>query len=220
LMHSGREPWATVVGVVRDAKEYSAEAEPPITAYFPHEQYTASSMFLIARSISDPISVTSAVVKEVRAIDPELPVFDVSTMDQRFYYSLSRRRFSMYLLGVFAVVALSLAAVGIYGVLSYSVNQRTHEIGIRMALGAERDSILRLVIRHAMILTLTGIAIGLVGAMFLTRLISTMLFSVSATDGSTFIAIPILLAVIALTASYIPAKRATKVDPMIALRYE
>jgi putative ABC transport system permease protein len=184
--------WRTVVGVISDAKEYSAEKEPPIAVYYPSEQVIARKM----------------------------PVFDVSSMDQRLHGSLARQRFSMFLLGVFAVIALLLAAIGIYGVMAYSVNQRTHEIGIRMALGARPGNILRLVVRQALILASLGIAIGLAGALALTRFLSSLLFSVSATDLFTFAITPLLLGGVALVAGYVPARRAAKVHPMIALRHE
>ncbi len=162
----------------------------------------------------------SAVTEEIRALDPELPSYDVSTMQQRLYDALARRRFSMFLLGVFAAFAVVLAAIGIYGVMTYWVNQRTHEIGIRMALGAGRRNILQLVIRQASVLVSVGIIAGLAGAFALTRVMSSLLFGVSATDRFTFIVISLLLAAIALLASYVPARRATKVDPIVALRHE
>jgi predicted permease len=213
-------PWRTVVGVVGDQKEYDLESEPPITAYYPVEQFTINSRYLIARATSDPVKMTEAVTKEIRALDPELPVFEVITMDARLYDSLARRRFSTLLLGIFAAFALILAAIGIYGVMTYWVNQRTHEIGIRMALGAEQRNILQLVIRQALLMVSFGIAIGLSGAFALTRVMSSLLYGVSATDRYTFVITPLLLGSIALLASYIPARRAAKVDPIVALRYE
>ena len=213
-------PWRVVVGVVRDEREYSQESEPPITAYFAIEQFTIGSRFLVARVSSDPVQMTAAVTREIQALDPELPTFDVHTMEQRLYDSLARRRFSMLLLGVFATFALILAAIGIYGVMTYWVNQRTHEIGIRMALGAQPGSILQLVIRQSLLMVSVGIGIGLTGAFALTRVMASLLFGISATDRWTFIMISLLLGGIALLASYIPARRAAKVDPIVALRYE
>jgi predicted permease len=220
LQRGGSDSWRTVVGVISDAKQYSAEKEPPITVYYPFEQYGARSMFLVIRTIPDPAQMTTAIAKEIQALDPDMPVYDVNTMDQRLYDSLARRRFAMFLLGVFAVIASILAAIGIYGVMAYSVNERTHEIGIRLALGAQPNNVLQLVIRQALTLTCIGIAIGLAGAIGVTRIMSSLLFGVSATDGLTFVITPLLLGGIALLASYIPARRGAKVDPMVALHYE
>jgi len=213
-------PWRVIVGVVRDEREYSQESEPPITAYFPIEQFTIGSRFLVARSSSDPVEMTAAVIKEIHALDPELPAFDVHTMEQRLYDSLAQRRFSMLLFGVFAAVALILAAIGIYGVMTYWVNQRTHEIGLRMALGARPGNILQLVIGQSLLMVSLGIGIGLTGAFLLTRIMASLLFGISATDRFTFVMISLLLGAIALLSSYIPARRAAKLDPMVALRYE
>ena len=213
-------PWRTVVGVIKDAKQFSTEKEPPITVYYPFEQVIARSMYLVIRTTPDPAQMTATITEEIQAYDPEMAVFDVGTMDERLYDSLSRRRFSMILLGAFAVIASTLAAIGIYGVMAYSVNQRTHEIGIRLALGATPARILRLVVRQALILVSVGILIGLGGVFALTRVMSSLLYGVSATDRITFIITPILLGAVALIASFIPARRAARVDPMVALRYE
>lgn len=220
LQRGGKGPWRTVVGVVRDEKEFSLENEPPITIFHPIEQFTIGSRYFVARTASDPARMIAAITEEIRELDPELPVYDVSTMEQRLHDGLARRRFSMFLLGVFAAFAVVLASIGIYGVMTYWVNQRTHEIGIRMALGAGQRNILRLVIRQALVLVSFGIVAGLAGAFALTRVMSSLLFGVSATDRFTFIMISLLLGAVALLASYIPARRATKVDPMVALRHE
>lgn len=214
------DSWKTVVGVISSARQYSTEKEPPITVYYPHEQYMARNMYVLVRTTSDPASLAGAVTREIQSIDSELPIFDINTMEQRLYDSLARQRFSMMLLALFAAVALVLALIGIYGVMTYWVNQRVHEIGIRMALGAQPGNILRLVIRQALLLVSVGIAAGLAGAFALTRIMSSLLFNVSATDRLTFALLPLLLAGIALLSSYIPARRAARVDPMIALRYE
>lgn len=211
-------PWLTVVGVINDSKEFSAEKEPPITVYYPFEQYQARNMYLLVRTSSDPAPLTAAITKAIQTLDAEQPVFDVKTMDQRLYESLARQRFSTLLLSMFAIIASILAAIGIYGVMAYSVNQRTHEIGIRMALGAQPGKILQLVIRQALILVSLGVAIGLAGALALTRAMTSLLFGVSATDRFTFLFTPLLLGVVAMLASYLPARRAAKVEPMIALR--
>lgn len=213
-------PWRTVVGVVRDAREVELEKEPPLSVYYPIEQLTIRTRFFVARTSADPQQMTQAITKVVQSLDPELPVYDVSTMEARVQHSLAQRRLAMLLLSVFAVVALVLAAIGIYGVMSYWVNQRQHEIGIRMALGAAPRNILQLVVRQALLLISIGVGIGLAGAFALTRVMASLLFGVSATDGLTFVMISLLLGGIALLASYLPARRATKVDAMIALRAE
>jgi len=213
-------PWRTVVGVISDAKDYSAEKEPPIAVYYPAEQVIARNMYLVIRTTSDPVPITAAIIKEIQAVDPEMPVYDVGSMNQRLYGSLARQRFSMFLLGVFALLALILAAIGVYGVMAYSVSQRTHEIGVRMALGARPGAILRLVIRQALILAALGVGAGMVGAFALTRVMSSLLFGVSATDRFTFAVTPLLLVGIAAIAGYVPARRASRVDPMVALRLE
>ena len=175
---------------------------------------------LTIRTAADPGALAEAVRREVRAVDPDLPVYAVRTMDEVMAKAVSQRRFSMVLLGVFASIALALSAVGIYGVMAYSVSQRTHEIGVRMALGAQPGDVLRMVIAQGLILIFSGMAAGLAGAFIVTRFLSGLLFNVSPRDPVTFIGITLLLAAVALLACYVPARRATKVDPMIALRYE
>jgi len=215
-------PWRTVVGVVRDTREYAVDAEPPITAFFPVEQYNIASRFLVVRTAPsvDAASVTGIVLRAVTTIDPELPAYDVATMDHRLHDSLARRRLSMWMLATFAAFALILAAVGIYGVIAYWVEQRTREIGIRMALGAGRASILSLIGREFLAIVGIGLAVGLVGAFALTRLMASLLFGVSAIDATTFGLLPLLLGAIALVATYVPARRAMRVDPAVAVRTE
>jgi putative ABC transport system permease protein len=177
-------------------------------------------MTLIVRSGADPSSLTGAIRSEALALDKEQPLNSVRVLSDVISASIAQQRFSMLLLCVFATVALVLAAVGLYGVMSYSVTQRTHEIGIRMALGASKGDVLKLVVGQGAALATAGVATGLAGAWLLTRLMTSLLFGVSATDALTFSLVPVLLAGVALAASFIPARRAAKVDPMIALRYE
>ena len=216
-------PWRTVVGVVRDKREYQADVAPPITAYFPVEQYTIGSRFVVVRThtaLADVSRLTSAVMAEVHAMDQELPAYDVSTMEQRLSDSFARRRLSMLLLATFAAAALILAAVGVYGTIAYWVGQRRREIGIRMALGAGRASILRLVAHEFGLTVGAGVVAGLAGAFALTRLMSGLLYGVTATDTVTFTVIPILMAAIAAAAVYMPTRSAIRAAPNDALRAE
>ena len=209
-----------IVGIVADAKYAGLDRETRPMAYWPHPELARSSMTLIVRAESDPLALSSALRREVQAMDKDQPIADVRTMEQMVNDSIARTRFSAFLLAVFAGVAMALAAVGIYGVMAYSVEQRTHEIGIRMALGADRGDVVAMVVRQGMTLAAVGVAIGLVSAFALTRFLSTLLYQVSVTDAGSFASVSIALAAVALVASLIPAYRATKVDPMIALRYE
>lgn len=210
-----------IVGVIGNVHGADLRAKPWPTVYWPYPELAAySAMTILVRTETMPLSIVPAVREAVAAIDKNEPVADVSSMDQLVSKSVSGSRFTMLLLVVFAMLALILAIIGIYGVMSYSVAQRTNEVGIRVALGAQRRDVLVLMLGQGMRLALAGIAIGIVAALALTRLLATFLFSVSATDPVTFAAVAVLLAIVALVACYIPAHRAMKVDPMIALRYE
>ena len=214
-----------IVGVVGDVKQYGLDQETPVQTYEPYLQEPFSFMSLVVRTAGDPTSLSGAIRSEVLSIDSEQPVSSIKTLDQILSTSIAQQRFAMLLFGVFGAVALILAAVGVYGVMSYAVTQRTHEIGIRMALGAARRDVLRLVIGHGMMLTLIGIAFGLVAtfvltSFVLTSLMSSLLFGVSVTDLATFAIFSATLAAVALVACAVPARRALKVDPIVALRYE
>jgi predicted permease len=215
-----KEPWITIVGVAGRIKQDALDSDPRIAFYMPHSQYTTSAMNVVLRSNVAPATLTSAIKKELRAVDPDLPIYNVRTMEDRVRDSLARRRFSMVMLGLFAFLALAIATIGIYGVMAYMVSQGTREIGIRLALGATPAHILRLVVRQGMVLAAVGVGIGLIGAFALTRLMGSLLFGVQSTDPLTFVVIAMLLAVIALLASYIPARRAARIDPMVSLRCE
>jgi putative ABC transport system permease protein len=177
-------------------------------------------MFLAVRTSGDPTSMASSVRSAIWSIDSEQPVSQINAMESLVSNSVAQARFNTLLLGLFASIAMILAAVGVYGVMNYSVSQRTHEIGIRMALGAARRDILSLVLRQGITLAATGVGIGLAGAYLVTRLMESLLFGVSATDFTTFAGVALMLVLVAVLASYIPARRATRVDPIVALRYE
>jgi putative ABC transport system permease protein len=207
-----------IVGVVGDTKTSALDAESGAQLYVPHAQDPAwNFMGVVVRTAGDPAAFATTVRREVQTLDKDQPVYSVRTMDDVVANSLGTRRVSMQLFAVFAGAALLLAAVGIYGVMAYSVTQRTQEIGIRMALGAQKSDVLGLVVRQGMTLTVIGVAVGLAGAFGLTRLIANLLFGVEATDPLTFVAIPLLLLFVALFACYLPARRAARLDPKIAL---
>jgi len=215
-----KNPWMEVVGVVADVKYSGLDAKPEAAYYMPDRQNPWRAMYLVVRTASDPISLAPAIRAEVWSIDKDQPVAKVRTMDQLMAASVSQPRFRTLLLGVFGVAALMLAAMGIYGVMSYAVAQRTREIGIRMALGARMRDVTRLVVVNGMRLTLIGAATGLLLALALTRVMASLLFGVTPTDAATFGTVSLFLMLVALVACYIPARRATKVDPLEALRYE
>jgi predicted permease len=213
-------PFLRIVGVVQDGKYFSITEDPRAFVWTPLSQDYWSNGILIARTEGNPESLLGAVRKEVQAIDPNLPLFDVKTLTEHMRFALFPPRIAATVLGVFGLVALLLSAIGIYGITSYTVAQRTHEIGIRLALGAQLSDVLKLVLSHGLKLTLIGAAIGLVGAYLATRAITSVLYGVSATDPFTFVFVSLLLIGVALLACYVPSRRATKVDPLVALRNE
>lgn len=214
-------PWVTIVGVVREAKQSSLAGEARGVVYFPQLRRAERGQFVVLRTAGgDPLRLAGAVQEQVRAMDRGLPVSDIKTMEQRLNASLAKPRFTMWLMAVFAILAAVLAAVGIYGVVAYTVNQRTHEIGIRMALGARRNDIVAMVIRQGMGVVLVGVACGLIASFLLTRGLAGLLYDVEVNDLATFSGTPVLLAVVALVANLLPARRATRVEPIIALRRE
>ena len=209
-----------IIGIVGDNKHMGLDRESEPMAYWPHSELAYPFMTLVIRTPRDTAGIASAARKVIQTLDAEQPVADVRTIESLLADSVARARFNTLLLTIFAGVALILATVGIYGVMSYAVTQRTHEIGIRMALGAQSKDVLKLVVRNGLMLTVCGVAIGLAASLALSQILTSLLYGVSATDPLTFAAIPLLLASVALMACYLPAKRAAKVDPMNALRYE
>jgi putative ABC transport system permease protein len=212
-------PWITVVGVVGDVHHTGLNVPPNPEIYLSHLQEPQDVLAVMIRTSSDPLSLAGAARQAIKSLDKDLPV-TITTMDQIFSNSVAGQRFNTLLLGVFASLALILATVGVFGVINYSVAQRTHELGIRLALGAQRSDVFRLVVGQGLVLALIGVAIGVVGAFAVTRLISGLLYGVSPTDSLTFVLVSVLVTGVAMLASYIPARRATKVDPLVALRYE
>lgn len=217
-----KTPWMIIIGVVKGVRHFKLQREPESEVYFAQSQslvFFPAATFVIRTTIK-PESVVASARDAIWSVDPDQPAYDIKTMSERFSDSIAEQRAQLLLLGLFAAMALALAAVGIYGVISYSVSERTHEIGVRMALGAQTTDVLRMVIKQSLALALAGTAIGLAAALALTRLMSSLLYEVSATDVATFAGVPIILTLVALAASYIPARRATRVDPIVALRYE
>jgi putative ABC transport system permease protein len=210
----------TIVGVVGVVKQYGLETDGKIVTYFAEMQGPDQGTFLVTRTSSDETGLATAITREIHSVDSAVVVYGIRTMQDRLYDSLARQRFSSTMLGAFAAFALLLAAVGLYGVMSYLVTQSTHDIGILVALGARPGNIIGLVVRQGMQLTLIGILGGLAGAAALTRVIASLLFDISTTDFATFLAVPALLAAVAFAATAIPAWRAATVDPMVALREE
>ena len=229
----GQPMWLTIIGIAANAKQsdWAAKSDPEVylSALQNHDflgeggAYMTGHMSyitLVVRTAGNPADLTPAVKQTVWSIDRNLPISDVQTMDRVVADATAQPRFEMLLLGVFAVIALVLAAVGIYGVISYSVSRRTREIGIRIALGASRTDVLRMVVRQAIVQALAGAAVGLAGALLVSRLMARMLYGVQLTDPITFGGVAIILALAALLASCVPARRATRIEPMIALRNE
>ena len=214
--------WITIVGIVGDVKHFGLDLPEQPGLYSPYSQANAWKrwMTIAVRTQSDPVGMASAIKQQIWKVDAQLPVTRVQTMDDVSAASFAARRFNMLLLTIFSVLALMLAAVGVYGVMSYAVTQRTQEIGIRMALGAQMIDVMKLVLKSGLSLAVMGVALGLAGALALTRLMTSLLFAVEPTDRATFAIVSVCLLVVALIACYLPARRATKVDPLVALRYE
>jgi len=212
--------WQTIVGIVGNVRHLGLDTEPRPELYYHSNTSPPFGPVLVIRSKGDPKALISLARAKVRELDGDVPVSNVNTMDQLVAQSVAQRRFGMFLLTGFAALALLLAAIGIYGVISYSVAQRTQEIGVRMALGARTADVLKLVMTNGLKLAAVGLAIGLVGAFLLTRLMARLLFHVGPTDAVTFASVSVGLLLVAFLACYLPARRATKVDPLVALRYE
>jgi putative ABC transport system permease protein len=217
-------PWAEIVGIAADVRQMGLDEPVKAEMYLPYQQvpdwpgYTPRDLAI--RTLGDPMSIAGSVRQIVREVDPDQPISNIATMADVLGDEAAQRRIGMIMLAAFAGLALLLASLGIYGVLAYFVTQHTNEIGVRIALGANRRNILALVLKKGMGLTLLGIAIGLATSFAFTRLMSSLLFGVKSSDPVTFTVVPLLLVVVALLACWVPARRATKVDPMIALRYE
>jgi len=220
IWRDDRYAWFQIVGVVRDVKNSGLKEAGEPTYYLPAAQVPLQDMMLLVRTSSEPTAIISSVQRAVWTIDPNQAISDVKTMEQVISDSVAQPRFNMFLMVMFGVLALLLAVVGIYGLLSYAVTQRKQELGIRMALGANRVDVLKLVLRQGMTLALLGEAVGLLGALALTRVMRGLLFGIGPFDAGTFVTVAIATTLVALAACYIPARRATKVDPLVALRYE
>jgi putative ABC transport system permease protein len=212
--------WITVVGVVRDTKRQGLREPIRIESFSPHAQSPSRGMEVVIHTTGDPRALARSVRERIWSLDKDLPIGTMTTVGEMLSDTLSQTRLNTILLGAFAALALILAAVGIYGVMSYAVSQRTQEMGVRIALGAEAGDILRLVVKLGMSLALVGLGCGIVAAFFFTRLMTSLLFNTGTMDGLTFVTVPVLLAGVALFACWLPARRATRVDPIVALRCE
>jgi predicted permease len=217
---SATTPWLTVIGVAGSVKQYTLEGDSRIAMYLADTQYPRRAMNLVLKSETSPAMLTAAVRDLLKSFDPDLPMYNVRTMDERVRESLARRRFAMQLLTLFAIVALGLATIGIYGVMAYLVSQGTRELGIRLALGATPGNIVWLIGRQTATLAGLGVVIGVVTALGLTRFMESLLFEVDATDPVTFCGIAMFLALVAMLAGYVPARRAARTDPVVSLRSE
>jgi putative ABC transport system permease protein len=219
-------PWITIVGIVGDVRGFGLDKQPKSEIYLPYQQQRwlpynpLPQMHLVVRTAGDPNGVAAAVLGSVRESDKDLPLPKAQTMETVLATSIAERRSNMLYLGGFALIALILTGVGIYGIVSYSVAQRTQEIGIRMALGAQRKDLLQMVLRQGARMIAAGLALGLAGSLALGRVISTLLFGVKATDWPTYLAVALTLVLVSLLAAYVPARRAASVDPLVALRSE
>ena len=220
LAFLGQPKVREIIGVVGDARHTGLDSNPRTEIFLPHPQEPYGSMTYVVRTPRESAALLQAVKKEVWAVNKDLPFASIATIDELVSRSLGERRFNLLLLGSFAIIALTLASIGIYGLMSFSISRRTHEFGVRMALGAQTRDVITLVLREGMVLTMTGVALGLVASVALTRLLSSLLFGVTATDPATFAVVSFVLAGVALAACLVPARRATRVDPMVALRYE
>jgi putative ABC transport system permease protein len=210
-------PWLTIVGVVGNVRHFGLDSEPRPEVYRPYLVNPMGAPIVVVRTATDPRAVAAMVRDQLRAVDPAVSLSNMATMSELISRSVSGRRFSTLLLAAFAAVALTLATIGIYAVIAYSVTQRTQEIGIRMALGAQAGDILKIIVKQGMALTLIGVALGVAGALALTHIMSSLLFGVRATDPVTFASISLLLVLVAFIACYIPARRAARLDPIKAL---
>ncbi len=218
-------PWVSVIGIVADERHNGVTGIVKEKFYVPHSQWHVvtggniiRNVFVVVRTAGDPLALVAPVRAEIRALDNSLPVANIRTMEDVVASALATPRLTGFLLGAFAAIALALAAVGIYGVLAYLVAQRTHEIGIRLAIGADRSQVLAMILKQGLTLAVAGIAVGVVAAFGLTRLMQSLLYEVGAADPLTFVTVPVALLVVAVVASLIPARRATQVSPTIALR--
>ncbi len=209
-----------IIGVIGNVKQTTLNAEARPTMYMPHLQRPTGGMTIVLRANGDPASLSQLARTQIHSVDPGIPVNNIRTMNEVFSSSIAQQRFAMLLVGVFGVLALVLATIGIYGVVSYSVTQRTHEIGVRMALGAQRTDVLRLILQHGMLVSLLGVFVGVAASFGLTRVMASLLFGVTPTDASIFVTVAFGILAIGTIATYLPAWRATRVDPLIALRYE